>query len=281
MMARHITLAWAIALLLLLFQPIVLAKTAGCGKTPSLTNGLKTTTINGKKREYVLNIPGNYDKNKPYKLIFTLHWLLGNMNNVVKGQWAQPYYGLEKLANGSAIFVAPNGLNNGWSNPGGNDVSFIDDMIKTIENDLCIDEKQRYSTGFSYGGGMSFSLACSRPNVFRAVAVLSGARLSGCAGGKDPVAYLGIHGGSDSILPYSRGVDLRNQFARNNGCKMQETPAPAKGSKTSVKTVFEGCSKGHPVVWIAFDGDHTPAPSDKARGVFAGTEIWSFWSQFF
>jgi len=280
-MTRHITPVWAIALLLLLVQDIVLAKTAGCGKTPTLKNGLRTTTINGKKREYILNIPKNYDKNKPYRLIFTLHWLLGNMNYVVKGQWAQPYYGLEKLANNSAIFVSPNGLNNGWANPGGSDVAFVDDMLKTVENDLCIDEKQRYSTGFSYGGGMSFSLACSRPKVFRAVAVLSGARLSGCAGGKDPVAYLGIHGGSDSILPYSRGVDIRNQFVRNNGCKAQDTPAPAKGSRSSVKTLFKGCSAGHPVTWIAFDGNHTPAPSDRARGVFAGTEIWSFFSQFF
>jgi poly(3-hydroxybutyrate) depolymerase len=280
-MARYGTLVWAIAVLLLLVQNTVLAKSAGCGKTPSLTNGVKTTNIAGKPREYILNIPKNYDKNKPYKLIFTLHWLLGNMNNVAKGQWSQPYYGLEKLANGSAIFVSPNGLSSGWSNPGGNDVQFIDDMLKTIENDLCIDETQRYSTGFSYGGGMSFSLACSRPNVFRAVAVLSGARLSGCAGGKDPVAYLGIHGGTDSILPYARGMDIRNQFVKNNGCKMVDTPAPAKGSRKSIKTVFEGCSPGHPVVWIAFDGDHTPSPSDQAKGVFAGTEIWSFFSQFF
>jgi len=279
MMTRHITLVWAIALLLLV-QDVVLAKSAGCGKTPALTNGVRSTTISGKKRDYILKIPKNYDKNRPYKLIFTLHWLLGNMNNVARGQWAQPYYGLDRLANNSAIFVSPNGLNNGWSNPGGNDVAFIDDILKTVEANLCVDETQRYSTGFSYGGGMSFSLACSRSKVFRAVAVLSGARLSGCAGGKDPVAYLGIHGGHDSILPYSRGVDIRNQFVRNNGCKSENTPAPARGSKSSVKTVFKGCSPGHPVVWIAFDGDHTPAPSDRTRGVFAGTEIWNFFKQF-
>ena len=40
---------------------------------------------------------------------------------------------------------------------------------------------------------------------FRAVAVLSGANLSGCNGGTQPVAYFGIHGIHDSVLNISNG----------------------------------------------------------------------------
>jgi poly(3-hydroxybutyrate) depolymerase len=276
-MLKHISFFWAAAFLIFTGLDFALAQTAGCGKTPKLTSSVKSTTINGKNREYTLKIPDNYDKNRRYKFIFTLHWLGGTMNSVVKGQMVQPWFGLDRLANGSAIFVAPQGLNNAWPNSGGEDVAFMDDILKTIEADLCINEKQRFSTGFSYGAGMSFSLACSRAKVFRAVSVLSGGRISGCSGGNDPIAYMGVHGVSDNVLSYKGGVSLRDQFVRNNRCKPQSnTPEPEKSSKAHTKTVFEGCSEGHPVWWFAFDGSHTPSPP----GAFAPDETWKFFSQF-
>ena len=77
----------------------------------------------------------------------------------------------------ATIFVAPQGISNGWANSDGQDVTFIDDMIRLIEDDLCVDTTQLFAMGFSYGGGMSYAIACARPTVFRAVAVYSGAQL--------------------------------------------------------------------------------------------------------
>jgi len=85
MMARQISLFWAVALFLLIAQNIVLAKSAGCGKTPTLTSGKKTMTINEKPRQWILKIPNNYNKDRPHKLIFGLHWLLANFNDVSNG----------------------------------------------------------------------------------------------------------------------------------------------------------------------------------------------------
>ncbi|KAL5395837.1 hypothetical protein PMIN03_013006 [Paraphaeosphaeria minitans] len=53
-------------------------------------------------------------------------------------------------------------------------LTFIDMIRQQIENNLCVNEKLSFSPGFSYGGAMSFSLACSRAKDFRAIAVLSG-----------------------------------------------------------------------------------------------------------
>ncbi|KAL5376696.1 hypothetical protein PMIN04_012148 [Paraphaeosphaeria minitans] len=53
-------------------------------------------------------------------------------------------------------------------------LTFIDKIRQQIENNLCVNEKLSFSPGFSYGGAMSFSLACSRAKDFRAIAVLSG-----------------------------------------------------------------------------------------------------------
>ncbi|KAJ5543580.1 hypothetical protein N7535_006004 [Penicillium sp. DV-2018c] len=230
------------------------ASSSGCGKQPSLTNGLH----NINDREYIIKIPDNYDSNNPYRLIFGLHWLNGNMYNVVNGDSIQPWYGLESRAEGSAIFVAPNGRNSGWANANGEDVNFIDAIIQQVEDDLCVDQSSRFVTGFSYGGGMSYALACARANQFRAVGVLSGGLISGCDGGYDPVAYLGFHGINDPVLPFDGGVNLLNTFVDNNGCQQANVGRPSSGSGSSVRTDFVGCSK--PVSFIAYDGGHTGAP---------------------
>jgi pimeloyl-ACP methyl ester carboxylesterase len=142
---------------------------------------------NNKSRRYIVRLPNNYDRTKPHRLIFGVHWRDADYQAVDGG--SAPYYGLRNLATGnySTIFVAPDGLNKGWANSGGEDVLLFDAIIKALSDDLCINEKLIFSLGFSYGAAMSYSLACSRPKVFRAVAVLSGAQLSGCSGGTEPV----------------------------------------------------------------------------------------------
>jgi poly(3-hydroxybutyrate) depolymerase len=263
------------------------ATSAGCGKTPTLTSGTKTINVNGKNRQYIIRVPNNYDNRKPYKLFFAFHWRGGSMTDVSSGgsdgaAWA--YYGQQKKAGETAILVAPNGLNGGWANSGDEDLAFVDAMRKAIEADLCVDEAQRFSMGFSYGGGMSYSLACSRGKEFRAVAVISGGQLSGCSGGNDPVAYLGIHGVGDSTLNISQGRSLRDRFVKNNGCTAQSPREPASGSRSHVKTQYAGCKSGFPVTWIAFDGGHAPAPvdngNDSGARSYVPDEIWSFFNQF-
>jgi poly(3-hydroxybutyrate) depolymerase len=245
-------------------------------------------TVNGKNRQYTVRVPNNYNQNKAYKLVFAYHWLSGTMTDVSTGQTVQSgvydYYGLRRLANEEAIFVAPQGIDNGWANSGGEDITFTDNMLSTIQNGLCVDNSQIFATGWSYGGAMSFSVACSRPNVFRAVAVLSGAQLSGCSGGTTPVAYLGVHGIHDSVLNISNGRSLRDKFVSLNGCSAQSPAEPSQGSLKHVATSYSNCKAGYPVRWIAFDGDHMPAPVDGATGnspnSYVAPETWNFFSQF-
>ncbi|MFB9252166.1 ricin-type beta-trefoil lectin domain protein [Sphaerisporangium melleum] len=265
-----------------------LAGTAGCGKNPTLTSGTRNITTSGKNRQYILRIPSNYNNNTQYRLFIGLHWLNGTMNDVDSGgsagaSWS--YYGQRQLSNNNAIFVAPQGFNNGWANNGGEDVTFVDDIMRQVESDLCVDTSLRFAMGWSYGGAMSFSLACSRPNVFRAVAVFSGAQLSGCNGGTQPVAYMGLHGITDNVLNISQGRALRDKFVQLNGCTAQNPPEPGQGSRSHIVTAYSGCRAGYPVVWAAFDNGHLPDPVD---GTYTGNgaqtwtkgEVWKFFSQF-
>ncbi|WP_406315996.1 lectin [Streptosporangium sp. NBC_01639] len=265
-----------------------LAPTAGCGKTPTLGSGTHSIQSGGKNRSFILRTPDNYNNDTPYRLIFAFHWRGGTATEVDSGgtsgyPWS--FYGLRQMANNGAIFVAPQGIGNGWANSGGEDVTLVDDLIRRIEADLCVDTSQRFALGFSYGGGMSYSLACSRATVFRAVAVYSGAQLSGCGDGTQPIAYMGLHGIGDSVLNISQGRSLRDRFVRNNGCTAQNPPEPGSGSRTHMTTTYSGCRTGYPVVWAAFDNGHMPGPVDGTyaeSGITTWTkgEVWRFFSQF-
>ncbi|AEV83906.1 hypothetical protein ACWT_2535 [Actinoplanes sp. SE50] len=263
------------------------AAVAGCGKAPTLTSGTRTISSGGQNRTYILRVPDGYDRNHPYRLMFAFHWLNGTAADVATGgpagaTWA--YYGQQRLAGATTILVAPQGIDNGWANPGGRDLALVDALTALIEGDLCVDTSQVFALGWSYGGAMSYAVACARPAVFRAVAVLSGANLSGCSGIGQPVAYLGIHGIHDSVLDISLGRGLRDSFVRANGCTAQNPPEPARGSLTHVVTAYTGCRTGHPVEWAAFDGDHTPEPVDGTTATdgartWTGAEIAKFFAQ--
>jgi poly(3-hydroxybutyrate) depolymerase len=259
---------------------------AGCGKTRTLQNGTIGIESNG-TRSYILRAPDNYDPNHPYRLVIAYHWMSGTAQDVAEGSGPSEtvFYGLRDLANNSTIFVAPmgrgSGQNTGWANAGGEDVAFTDAILAQVEAALCIDTTRIFATGFSYGAGMSYAVACARPDVFRGVALYSGALLSGCDGGTKPIAFYASHGLSDSVLDISAGRILRDHFVEVNGVTPQNPPEPDIGSGTHICTKYQGGSPQYPVVWCAFDGDHTPNPHDSGQGTsWNPPEVWDFISQF-
>jgi len=260
-------------------------KSAGCGATRKLTNGRKTISSGGTNREYILRAPDNYDNSKPYRLIIAYHWRDGNAKQVAEagngGSTDDPFYGLWDLAQNSTIFVAPEGLENGWANTGERDIKLTDAILDAVSADLCIDTSRIFATGFSFGAGMSYAIACARADVFRGVALYAGAQLSGCNGGTKPIAYFHTHGVGDSVLNISQGRQLRDKFVGLNGCTSQSPPEPAKSSGMHICTSYQGCSAGHPLRWCAHGGDHNPTEKDSGQSKsWVPGEAWTFISQF-
>ena len=266
-------------------EPGEVTRSAGCGTARSLQNGRINLNVGGTSRSYILRVPDNYNNQTPYRLIVAYHWLSGNANQVASGgnggSTEEPFYGLWPLANNSTIFVAPEGIDAGWANTGGRDLLLTDEILKQVQNGLCIDNSRIFATGFSYGAAMSNAVSCARANVFRGVALYAGALLSGCEGGTAPIAYFGAHGISDSVLNISQGRTIRDRIARNNGCSATNAPEPARGSGTHTCTSFQGCRDGYPVRWCAFDGDHNPTEKDRGQSKsWVPGEAWQFISQF-
>jgi hypothetical protein len=250
-------------------------RSSGCGKTSTLTFGAAPngTGAGGTQkignRNFIVRLPDNYDKEKPYWLIFGFHWRGGSGNDVDSGgtnQYNMAHYGLQKLSKNGAIFVAPDGNGGGWGS-GDEDLKFVDDMVKLIQDNYCVDTKRLYANGFSYGGGMSYALACDRADVFRAVAIYNGAVLSGCKDGTKPIAYWQMHGLTDGTLGIGPARSMRDKFVQNNGCTAQTPPEPPQpppylANGGHICTNYSGCSSGHPLRWCAHQSGHGNAVVD-------------------
>lgn len=263
-------------------------RSAGCGKTPAVTfeqvpgesgqtQGFGTGGyVKIGNRGFAVRLPDNYDSNKPYWLIFGFHWNGGNSKEVDTGGsngYNMSHFGLQKLSKNGAIFIAPDGQNAGWGNSGGQDLKLVDDMVKWAEDNYCVDKKHLFANGFSYGGGMSYAIACARANVFRGVAIYDGAVLSGCEGGNDPIAYWQMAGLTDNVCTLGAGKGMRDKFIKNNGCTAQDAPQPPQpppylATGGHVCTNYQGCSSGHPLRWCVHQSGHGNAVVDGTADLY-------------
>ncbi len=244
---------------------------AGCGKNPGLSSGLRSMTVDGAHREYIIDLPDNYDRNKPYRLIFAWHWLGGNAGAVAGGG----YYGLRDLARSEAIFVAPDKYNvngqddNGWPNTNGRDMRFLNAMLDEIKGSLCVDNSRVFSTGWSYGGMMSFAVGREFAGTFRAIAPMSGALWTPFNDSGKPIAAWISHGIYDSVVNHdTAGAVAKDYYVKANHCSNNTVPIDP-----SPCVEYQGCDAGSPVVWCSFAGPHgTPD--------FGPTAIWNFFNRF-
>lgn len=287
------------------------APSAGCGKDlgslKAGNNPLKITSSN-LSRDYTINIPANYNKNNPHRLVFTWHWINASDDAVVNGQvspggganWA--YFGLKRMSDSAGvptIFIAPSSRNGTWDQV---DHVLFDDLLKLYKTSLCIDTGRVFATGFSFGAMQTNSLSLGKQKDLRAVATLAAANyniyLPTNTHGK--IAYLGMTGMSDGTCPFINNASAKTgglfaaiTHAVDNGCTVPTNPTKENpgiktttvGSKSHVVYDFPNCAQGYPVKYITFDGGHIAAPadggnSDNGTTTWAPRETWKFFMQF-
>jgi len=254
--------------------------TDGCNATSWPESGPYTIDVNGTEREYTVTLPDGYAGTQPMKLIFVYHGLTGTMEQTVgNGFWG--YFGMQALSDGSAIFVAPQGLPSapgevdyGWRNDNGEDTAFHRAMIERFTAEYCIDAERIFTTGMSYGGIMSNNVGCEVGDLVRAIAPIAGAGPGFGSFGGGPtcvgaVAALVIHGSADETVSIDMGMASRDHWIEANGCTTDSTPV----EPTEYCVSYSGCAAGLPVVWCEHEGGHT-IPD------FSAQTIWDFFQQF-
>ena len=252
-------------------------KSGGCGQMPTLKNSTSnsdpsaiTISVAGTNREYAIRWPSNYDNTHPYRLILNLHGYGGSYKETA----GHDYFGLWTPSNNTTIFIALSAIRTDWRT--GDNLAYVDAVLKAVEADLCIDTSRIMLEGFSQGAAVVWQLACSRPGVFRAAAGHSGGGVTNPTSCM-PIPYLGS-GGLMEQPPATQRTQT-DQFAKWNGCMVTELPKPATGVHTC--TNYTGCPAVYPVRWCNFDGRHVPLPMDSGQNTsWLPSETWPFFSQF-
>jgi poly(3-hydroxybutyrate) depolymerase len=135
---------------------------------------------------------------------------------------------------------------------------------------------------------MAMALACTRADVFRAVAFFSGADLTNSCPATltKPIAYYASQasedsGGMPATSPIT-GERKQAQFAAVNGCTAEpsSTTFPASGQPHTC-TNYKGCTAGHPTEYCVFNGAHGWEPRDPGQAMsWNAPEAWKFILQF-
>lgn len=257
----------------------------GCGKDNTLKNYFKFTG-GGIEHEVYLDLPENYDKNKPYRLVFGMHCMGGSAQNVAKNEH---YYGYrdQKGAKESTIFVAPHGYtdNMPWRCGDNKDHLFFDEILTYLNENLCVDTSRVFSSGFSFGAMYSNSLAQTFQHRLRGVVVFATADqviyLPKNAG--KPIAWMGTVGLSDGTCPPSMGRSARDRILKNNG---PEGHTDCTGEKATEYTSgnhvcydYKTVDPRFPVKWCTFNGGHQWDMRENGK-LWASDLGWEFITQF-
>ena len=266
---------------------------AGCGKElGDFKRGTYTNTITsaGLSRQYIIDIPADYNRNKPYRLIFAMHMMGGSMNTMVK----EKFYGLKTYAERDhvpVIFVAPQGYTDQmpWRMRDDKDHVFFADMLALFKDKLSVDTSRVFCCGFSFGAMVTYSYSLEFQKDLRAVACYAPANWNIYlpTNNPEPIAFYSTTGTTDGTCTYVHS-DARKQGGKycvlthleDNGVTVLPE-IPVATTPTHVTTEFKGCPAEYPVVFGSFVGGHTDYASDPGSGDnWISKETWDFFMRF-
>ena len=265
---------------------------SGCGKDLQL--GSKSGqfkfswTYKGENttRDVYYDIPNNYDKNKPYRLVFGMQCMGGSAQNVARNE---NYYGMKPLdKEGTTIFVAPDGkchenMCAPWEEK---DYAFFDELLAKLESELCIDSSRVFSAGFSYGSMFTNGLSRNHQHVLRGVAVYETADVNIWLPEvvNKPIAWMGVHGMSDGLCTPEMGRSARNTALKNasaEGKDATKEQAQESNSQQHICYDYKDVDERFPVRWCTDNAGHQWDHSDgMGQQTWVPKTTWEFFTQF-
>ena len=151
---------------------------------------------------YQVYVPTDYDKSKSFPLIIALHGMGGDENSYFQA-YAQGAFKTEAEKHGY-IVACPKGRKPASMYLGDADKDVMD-VLAEMRRDYNVDPDRIYLTGHSMGGYGTWSVAMSHPEVFAALAPISGG--SSSPAGMSKIAHipqLVVHGDTDPTVPVER-----------------------------------------------------------------------------
>lgn len=169
------------------------------GVRPPAGDAASTVTVDGVTHGYLLSVPDHYQPRRPTPLVLLFHEFGGD-----GGSMADLTRMPSKGAARGFIVVTPDGPNRTWQLSGhGTDAAFIDGLVSTLIDSLCVDLRRTYTSGYSQGAAFAIFYSCARPDRIAALATVAVDFQLGC---QRPVPILAFHGTADPAVPYQNGA---------------------------------------------------------------------------
>lgn len=266
--------------------------TGSCTGKPGAKKGKVEAMVmaGGLARTFIYYAPPNLDPNKPAPLVISPHGF------TMAGEDMFTLTGYKELADSEgfvAIFpdgggVTPWNVGEGINGVGvavgatHDDQSFVDALIKYVEDDRCLDKEHIFVSGFSMGGYFSNEVACLRSDI-AGVAPHSGGShdLTNCKGSLKPVMIL--HGDLDWLIIYDNGIETRDRWVKRNGCSMEADTVEVMMGKCEY---YKNCKPGAQVAMCTFAGlGHAWAGGNphlfSSQGYADSSKLaWEFWRKY-
>jgi len=248
---------------------------------------IRTLTIDGRERSYLIHLPARFDPHTPAPVVLLFHGAGASASLMV------PFTGIKKMADEAGfIAVYPNSSGMGpflAFNAGdfvgklagsADDVKFIDRLLDDVRTVVNVDAKRVFAAGMSNGGSMCYRLAAELSDKIAAIAAVAGTMAIKEARPRRPVSVLHFHGSADRVVPFSghrykagrllnyRSVEETTRiWCEINGCpptpRITEFPS-SDGARTLVRQMVYGPGReDSEVVLVVIEGGGHTWPGQK------------------
>jgi polyhydroxybutyrate depolymerase len=221
------------------------------------------------ERQYLVYVPSGVDLNQPTSLVLSFHGSTpGEMPAAVLQRSLTA--GNPHAQENGYIIVYPQGLTRnerqGWdTTPDSPDILFVDDIVEELDQEFGLDEDRIFSGGISNGAAFSYTLACSRGDVFAAIGAVAGALPMDCPLTRRVPAIV-FHGTEDARVSYAAGSASAEAWSQRNGCADDIEEVFQNGDTTC--EAWAECQEGADVELCTVDGGGHTWPNSPFADIF-------------
>ena len=248
------------------------------------------------EREYIFYKPEGLKKNSP--LVLVLHGYTSSAETI---QW---YSQMNEIADEHGFAVCyPQGTddNNGIPHWNANlkisdvdDIKFLTELAQTLQDIHSLDTARTFVCGKSNGGFMSYTLACEAPEIFKAIASVTGTMSGQTWRTCEPtnaIPVFQISGIDDEVVPIDGSMntyggwggapsmdEIISFWADQNNCTSIDTTYYPENTEA----YYHNNCLGENEVWYykINNWGHEWPRENSGAGTTASEAIWEFFSKF-